>query len=100
MASEPLLPEKGAVHVAAQQGDVAKLRQLSGDQLREVFCGATALHLAAAANQLRAMDVLLEVFAVDALDQLGRTPLMHATFAKSAEAMVWLVHRKAALENL
>ena len=25
----------GAVHVAAQQGDVAKLRQLSGDQLRE-----------------------------------------------------------------
>ncbi|CAL1162023.1 unnamed protein product [Cladocopium goreaui] len=45
------------------------------------------------------MDVLLEVFAVDALDQLGRTPLMHATFAKSAEAMVWLVHRKAALET-
>jgi hypothetical protein len=41
-----------------------------------------------------------QVFAVDALDQLGRTPLMHATFAKSAEAMVWLVHRKAALETL
>jgi hypothetical protein len=30
----------------------------------EVFCGATALHLAAAANQLRAMDVLLEVIVV------------------------------------
>ena len=43
---------------------------------------------------------LSQVFAVDALDQLGRTPLMHATFAKSAEAMVWLVHRKAALETL
>ena len=27
----------------------------------QAFCGATALHLAAAANQLRAMDVLLEV---------------------------------------
>lgn len=37
---------------------------------------------------------------MDVLDQLGRTPLMHATFAKSGEAMVWLVHRKAALETL
>ena len=41
-----------------------------------------------------------QVFPVDAVDALGRTPLMHATFAKSAEAVVWLVHRKAALKTL
>ena len=41
-----------------------------------------------------------QIFPVDALDPLQRTPLMHASFAKSAEAVVWLVQRKANVETL
>ena len=32
------------------------------------------------------------------LDHRGRTPLMHATFTRSAEAVAWLVARRADLE--
>ena len=41
-----------------------------------------------------------QVFEADTVDGLGRSALMHATWARSAEAVVWLVHRKASLELL
>ena len=38
-----------------------------------------------------------QALGLESLDSLGRTPLMHATFTRSAEAVVWLARRQAAL---
>lgn len=40
-----------------------------------------------------------QALGLEPLDSLGRTPLMHATFTRSAEAVVWLARRQAALET-
>lgn len=37
-----------------------------------------------------------QALGLEPFDSLGRTPLMHATFTRSAEAVVWLARRKTA----
>ncbi|CAJ1423717.1 unnamed protein product, partial [Effrenium voratum] len=88
----------GRAHEAAEQGDVSALQAMSNEELQESFRGARPLHVAAAHNQLRAMDVLISRGAqLEELDLLGRTPLIHATVFRAAEAVVWLAHKGAKL---
>ncbi|CAJ1366633.1 unnamed protein product, partial [Effrenium voratum] len=87
-------------HEAAEQGDVSALQAMSNEELQESFRGARPLHVAAAHNQLRAMDVLISRGAqLEELDLLGRTPLIHATVFRAAEAVVWLAHKGAKLAH-
>ncbi|CAE7469751.1 PAT23 [Symbiodinium natans] len=95
---EPLL-QQGPAHTAAQRGDVAALSALDDAELQKEFCGAKALHLAAAANQLRALDFLLsrKKDSINEKDDQGRVPLIHAVVGRAAEAIVWLVKNGADL---
>ncbi|CAE7808429.1 PAT23 [Symbiodinium microadriaticum] len=96
---EPLL-QRGPAHIAAQRGDVATLSTLGDAELEQEFCGAKALHLAAAANQLRALDFLVsrKKDSINEKDDQGRVPLIHAVVGRAAEAIVWLVRHGADLQ--
>eukprot|EP00928_Gymnodinium_smaydae_P035656 TRINITY_DN25056_c0_g1_i1.p1 TRINITY_DN25056_c0_g1~~TRINITY_DN25056_c0_g1_i1.p1 ORF type:complete len:592 (-),score=86.05 TRINITY_DN25056_c0_g1_i1:205-1875(-) len=101
-------------HRAAIAGDVEALRALPVEALWTRWArvgGALPIHLAAANGRLPVLDLLVSRMGsqdlgagayrgapIDATDNSGRTPLMHAVAGKASEALVWLVRAGAATD--
>ena len=89
------------LHVAAQQGDVDRVRRLAQAEPAGVLArdesGATALHLAAQAGRRDVVAALVDAGAdVNARAACGETPLHLALERDASESVAWLRSKNAA----